>query len=244
MFGRLSATARLREHRAQERLRGALERSFTTLLSAEFNRVAQALAGAPATQRSGILAEHETRLLVLLRRQYGTIFQAFGGRARQLLPKKEDAKFEAAALRFMRKWSDKRSEEISKTTSRRLDRILAEATADGWHEDQTAAAIAERIGGALGTARARTIARTETHSASQDAGFEVAQDSGLKMLKQWVSVQDDRTREDHVEANDQVVPLEEAFKVGDDELQYPGDPTGLPEQIINCRCVCVYIPLA
>jgi hypothetical protein len=26
------------------------------------------------------------------------------------------------------------------------------------------------------------------------------------------------------------------FDVGPDQLMYPGDPTGLPENVINCRC--------
>jgi hypothetical protein len=210
-------------------------------LAAEFQRTAAALARAQGHQRDTIITEHENRLHTLLRVAYGDIFRTFGERARRLLPKKDDARFEASALRFVRKWSDKRSEEISKTTSRRLDRILARATSEGLHEDRIAGEIIDLIGGTMGTARARTIARTETHSASQDAAFEVAQGSGLSLQKQWVSVEDARTREDHVDANDNIVPLEEAFKVGDDELYYPGDPTGAPEQIINCRCICVYI---
>ena len=53
------------------------------------------------------------------------------------------------------------------------------------------------------------------------------------------STLDDRTRETHAEADGQVVPVDDVFIVGDDELEYPRDPGGSAEETINCRCVSV-----
>ena len=33
------------------------------------------------------------------------------------------------------------------------------------------------------------------------------------------------------------------FEVGGEELEYPGDPNGSPENVIQCRCQALYIDL-
>lgn len=54
--------------------------------------------------------------------------------------------------------------------------------------------------------------------------------------KLWVTVGDDRVRPAHAVADGQIVPTTLKYKVGGELLSYPGDPTGSPENIINCRC--------
>jgi hypothetical protein len=53
--------------------------------------------------------------------------------------------------------------------------------------------------------------------------------------KEWLATQDAVTRDTHVEADGQVVGIDEEFEVGDATCQFPGD-TGDPEEDINCRC--------
>lgn len=59
--------------------------------------------------------------------------------------------------------------------------------------------------------------------------------------KMWVSQKDGVTRDDHFIADGQVVDIDEPFIVGGEMLQYPDDPSGSPEQTINCRCVLIGI---
>lgn len=90
------------------------------------------------------------------------------------------------------------------------------------------------------------IARTETtrveNSARMDAGKE-GEKLGFKMLKEWISTADDRTRPDHVIADGQRVPLDEPFTVGGEKLMYPGDFSlgASPSNTINCRCTMINI---
>jgi uncharacterized protein with gpF-like domain len=102
---------------------------------------------------------------------------------------------------------------------------------------QAAAKVARTQVPALSAFRSALIARTETHSAAQWANVAVATETGLETQKEWIAAEDERTREDHADADGSVVAQDEAFQVGSDMLLYPGDVTGSAEQIINCRCV-------
>lgn len=97
-------------------------------------------------------------------------------------------------------------------------------------------ALQQRIQDALdaGQARATLIARTEVHAASTAGsldGMQALGDSGLQ-YKTWNAVMDDRTREEHADADGQTVALDDTFNVGGDEYDVPDDP--------NCRCVLTY----
>lgn len=61
----------------------------------------------------------------------------------------------------------------------------------------------------------------------------------LKMV--WVALLDDKTREEHADADGQVVGIDEPFIVGGEELEYPGDDNGSDWNICNCRCASVAI---
>ena len=62
-----------------------------------------------------------------------------------------------------------------------------------------------------------------------------------QLEKVWIATNDEKTRPSHVEAHGQRVPLDALFAVGLDDLEYPGDPNGSPEEIINCRCRCTIL---
>lgn len=121
---------------------------------------------------------------------------------------------------------------------------LAEIVLKGQANDQTASEIADALesefGGVIAGWRAEQIARTEVHTASMVGSLSAADSLGLALDKEWVSAEDHRTRPSHSAANGQVVSRDGKFIVGDSELDYPGDPNGPPEEVINCRCAMVY----
>jgi hypothetical protein len=87
--------------------------------------------------------------------------------------------------------------------------------------------------------RADTIARTEVNMAA-NAGVQswgsVLSDAGFVTTKVWFAMDDARTRPTHREADGQEVPLDEPFNVGGYDLDFPGDPNGPAEEVVNCRC--------
>ena len=88
--------------------------------------------------------------------------------------------------------------------------------------------------------RARTIAQTETTRAygagTVAAGLEQSRVTGRLLRKRWDSRHDTRVREGHREVDGQILPLGMPFYVDGWPLMFPGDPTGPPETVINCRC--------
>jgi hypothetical protein len=86
--------------------------------------------------------------------------------------------------------------------------------------------------------QAERIARTEVIGSSNTGSFDAATESGLDMKKAWLTSGLPNIRESHLEyeaLGDQDMDYE--YNTG---LQYPSDPEGAPEEIINCRCTVVY----
>lgn len=83
---------------------------------------------------------------------------------------------------------------------------------------------------------AMRITRTEAHriqcKATADAQHK-AKEKGADVVKQWDSTLDSRTRESHVAMDGEIAELDDTFSNG---LEYPGDPSGEPGEVINCRC--------
>ena len=83
---------------------------------------------------------------------------------------------------------------------------------------------------------AMRIARTEAHriqiKATADAQWK-AKENGADVVKQWDAALDKRTRDSHARVDGEIRELDEKFSNG---LKYPGDPSGRPEEVINCRC--------
>jgi hypothetical protein len=92
--------------------------------------------------------------------------------------------------------------------------------------------------------RSKRIARTEVNSASNYGSWAGAKQTGLTLKKIWVSTKDSRTRKTHRRAGQKYqaspIGLDEMFIVGKGKLKYPGDPSGPPEEVINCRCAVGY----
>lgn len=85
--------------------------------------------------------------------------------------------------------------------------------------------------------QAIVIARTEAIAAYNYGAMLGAEATGMVTHKTWRSAnQPRRTRPDHIAANGQTVAFNEAFIVGGERMQHPGDPRASAKQVVNCRC--------
>jgi 2'-5' RNA ligase len=97
-----------------------------------------------------------------------------------------------------------------------------------------------RVAAALAQPRAETIARTEVNGASNAGALEQVRALAVPATKTWVATEDERTREDHADADGQEVGLDEQFQVGGESMDRPHDETASASQTVNCRCTVSY----
>lgn len=79
---------------------------------------------------------------------------------------------------------------------------------------------------------ARTIVTGAENKGRQDS-YARAEADGIILQKEWLSTNDGRTRHSHAVLDGAIVDQDKKF---DNGLMYPGDPSGRPEEVYNCRC--------
>lgn len=83
---------------------------------------------------------------------------------------------------------------------------------------------------------AQTQATSTLNAAANAAALQAQRELGRGMSFTWVAIMDTRTRPAHALANGQTRPVGESFTVDGEDLRFPGDPEGSPDNIIGCRC--------
>ena len=141
---------------------------------------------------------------------------------------------------------------ISSEIRTKINSILRQTVLGGFTMREALAEIGSTIDrGAFKSvaARAEAIVRTEVlriHSQATQLQMENQNKSlpeGYELLKGWLATHDARVRPAHLAAEfryqDNPIAVDEPFIVDGEELMYPRDETGSPENTINCRCVSV-----
>lgn len=232
-----------------DRRRMRIERLARKRLRREFGRYAREAALNPKTLNR-ITMEHAERLADILGDAYDPSIRLGVRLAEDQIKKaspslleKQDASTEALIDRLLADWigtrAFTRAASISTASRMAAQDALTEAIAQGLGERETARLIQDAVDN-LSRGRSLTIARTETHAATMNSGVAAAKDLGATE-KEWVPIEDDRTRQTHQDANGQTVALTEKFNIGGASLRFPGDPdAGAPGETINCRCALAY----
>ena len=147
----------------------------------------------------------------------------------------------------------RRIQGVTDTTRNEIVKQVAKGQKDGLGVAQIAKAITDDLP-SVSRRRAALIARTETHGAANFSMHQTAKQTGLELEKEWVSVEDARTRAiwkndqfDHVSMNGQRRDMDEPFDMpwvgGAGEplkIMYPGEAGQPGGAVINCRCSVVH----
>ena len=165
--------------------------------------------------------------------------------------------FEVPRGEFIRIWRDisqewlninilTRIREVAATTQRAIAKIIERNINEGRSITETAAAIRSEATGEINRNRSMMIARTETISAMNKGKRLSMMTSNLLWDKKWLDTPDKRTRMSHAAiAREDYRPIEQPYWLVTaagtlEPLDYPGDPNGSPENVINCRCTEIY----
>jgi len=262
----LTGNSRRREQRLQEQMINRQSQKFERRLSREISsamrKAADNLESGNAAPVDAIEEDHRDRITTILEtlwRESGqTMAEHILGVERSWSGKIErknfDVRPEDIVDGLLADWiqseGGSKIRRISRTTLSDVRGIIDRGTRDGQTIDDIAKSI-RSVAPQKSSNRAKTIARTETHSANNFAAQKSAEATGLNMVRVWVSAQGERTRSiadgaefDHIAADGQQRGMSEPFVIegisGSEKLMYPGDPAGSAANIIHCRCAVVF----
>lgn len=143
--------------------------------------------------------------------------------------------FELWLQRWLATYTAGKIVQVTDTTRDQIRRAVDHGLREGLGAAQLARYI-RRTSDIISQSRALTIARTETSGAANAATINAADALDIEVVREWVAVEDGRTRPTHAAADGQQVGRGESFQVGGASLSQPGDPSGPAAEIINCRC--------
>lgn len=165
-----------------------------------------------------------------------------------LLDKKSSKEISDEVRNLFNMWIDtyglELCKDMNKTTKTKLRKILAEAIEEGDSLPEREKKLIKASNGMFAEDkkwRAELIARTESCTTMNAGANELYKAEGIQM-KEWISVQDDRTRDAHLVMDGVVIPIEDKFEVPATSqsegafMDYAGDPTAPVGQVANCRC--------
>lgn len=166
----------------------------------------------------------------------------------ELLNKKGVKEISDEVRRLFNLWVDNYGLELCRdmnnTTKKKLRKALSESIERGEDLRKQVKALLEVADDSFAEdkkARATLIARTESCSTMNAGAMELYKAEGIN-YKEWISVQDDRTRDSHLLMDGTVIPVTDKFEVPATSqtegawMDYAGDPAAPAGQVVNCRC--------
>ena len=132
---------------------------------------------------------------------------------------------------------DLRFERYQNEISSRIMQSIITSSSQGRDFAGAVADIGKTFG--ANSSRIQTIVRTEGHRLMEQAKFDeamAAENDGVKSVKTWITMGDDKVRDTHSAQDGMTIPIDERFPNG---AMIPGD-SGDPAEDIGCRCILEY----
>jgi uncharacterized protein with gpF-like domain len=260
--------SREREAQIQSRLLDRLEGQHRRFIAAEIERESLRLVSAyrDLGYVPSLSEDHAQAMRAIYRALAMSCARAFGQRivtrgkamGHALETKEEEGFFSRLFRTLALQWVQlepirRRIQSVTETTRTQIVNLVAKGQDEGMGVDEIARSVTDRVP-IVSRQRAALIARTETHGAANYSAQETAKASGLELVKEWVSVEDARTRSiarddafDHASMDGQVREMDEPFDMpwvggGGEPLKimYPGEAGKPGGAVINCRCAVVH----
>jgi hypothetical protein len=247
----------IRYARQVERKRLRLERKFTKALRAALHEETKAISAAVRQNPLAALenldaAVQDSSMGQVMQAMYRDVANSFKIEDPENLLKSIDSiVWETIVSDYIRVYAARAITEIRRTTKEITQKQLRPILDEGIQQGMSVPDIGKNMQAKLAEYapdveryRAIRIARTEIVSVSNWATIESVRGSDAQdlFLKRWLPAMQENTRESHAAMMDKPpIELDELFEVGGELLAYPGDPSGSPENVINCRCTVIFI---
>ena len=129
---------------------------------------------------------------------------------------------------------------ITSNTREILRGTIQNGINEGWGIDKIARELRDMV-----STRARTIAQTEVISASNQAAYAGAESAGIRYKKFWSTSGLQGIRPSHIQAEADSYAMDgiDPHAKFSNGLMHPGDPEGPADEVVNCRCSLIVIPV-
>jgi hypothetical protein len=125
---------------------------------------------------------------------------------------------------------------IDETTRKFILKTLEQGFRELWSTEEIVKALNDRLYMAN---RAAKIVRTESTRAAGHGVLTGAGEYDYEVVKEWISIPDNRRRHSHANVEGEQRDLDKPFSNG---LMFPGDPEGPADETIFCRCTMAVVP--
>jgi hypothetical protein len=231
-----------KEFREQTRLRKSFERKLRSQMIVYFGKLYDKVADSYEKEESynQVFKETQDNLYRILNSHYRVVIRKFGERQLRIMEKRDI--FEEIYQDYVKQVGATRVVGIQNSTRSIIRRVINANVGEGVEVVGKKIRDQGKPFNSFNRYRSNTIARTETHNAASFANHKVVESLNIPdTQKRWTTTLDPRSRATHVQANGQTVPMDEDFTVGGRPMAYPGDPRGGASNVINCRCVLIYV---
>ena len=119
-----------------------------------------------------------------------------------------------------------------------VQKTLKEGLAQGSTYKQMSDRLKDELGGNV--VKPMRIIRTEgarVYASTQQQSLNAIANTGLKMMKKWVSARDERVRDMHYKMDGVTIPYEDDFVLPDGVVTKMPHLTGYARHDIHCRCI-------
>lgn len=224
------------EQNIDQRIQTRLEEYFTTLAEDRANKLTYTTESEISNYVRKIYAKFANDGILLDRSQVTK-------RVRELYISRINSRAKSVAItETTRTMEATKLVEIEELIDELDDDQLDELSAENVDREELIAEIEEMLAaaGAVVDIDASEIADSLSNEEIVAAGGIAAILAAITIQKTWVATLDEATREAHADADGQQVGLDETFDVDGEDLEFPGDDSGSPENVINCRCSVLY----
>lgn len=127
---------------------------------------------------------------------------------------------------------------ITDETLAEIQAVMRDSLGSNLTVQEIAGALKDKLVDQMPTVRARRIARTETGMLENAGNLDGFKENEFVNRKGWLCSFVEASRDEHMAADGQEVGIDESFKVGGDEMEYPLDRSHGAEagNVINCLC--------
>lgn len=241
---RLSAEGRVAHWKANDARRRTKERVYASAMGGWYDDMAEEMIGnLGASKASFVRSPRIDSIMFDLGKAALKLRDATGGPLKAAYEEaaKEASKLigvsfeiDTAAEQTLLKARGQLMKTVAETAQDRVRNSLAEGIANG----ENVEALKERVREWNTSGKeyhVENVARTEVGCAMNTAATDTYRENGFG--REWLAVQDDRTREDHAEMDGVTVGPDDQFTLPDGAVcDGPGDGRLGPEHVCNCRC--------